>query len=80
MDPYDILKIHRSASEKEIKNAYYKLAKEYHPDKNQQNPKWADIKMKELNSAYSTLIKKGKLKTNETIFIVVLFNNHNYFK
>ena len=31
-DPYKILNLDKNASEKEIKNAYYKLAFKYHPD------------------------------------------------
>ena len=41
-DPYSTLGIARSASEKDIKSAYRKLAKELHPDKNKDNPKASD--------------------------------------
>ena len=37
MDPYTILGINQSSTEQEIKTAYRKLAKEYHPDNNQGN-------------------------------------------
>ena len=40
-DPYTILGIARGATEKDIKSAYRKLAKELHPDRNQDNPKAA---------------------------------------
>ena len=50
-DYYLILGISRNASESEIKSAYYKLAKKYHPDHNPSEPQ----KCKEINEAYSVL-------------------------
>jgi DnaJ-class molecular chaperone len=50
-DPYDILGVPRSASEAEIKKAYRKLAKSYHPDRNANDPKAKD-KFAEVNAAY----------------------------
>lgn len=59
-DPYEVLGISHTASEEEIKSAYRKLAKKYHPDLNGGSPT-AEAKMKEVNEAYAILIKnKGQ--------------------
>lgn len=53
-DYYKILQINKNASMNEIKKAFYKLAKQYHPDINKHDP-LAEIKFKEINEAYSIL-------------------------
>ena len=52
-DYYKILNIERGASKEEIKKAYKKLAKKYHPDLNKE--KEAEKKFKEINEAASVL-------------------------
>jgi DnaJ-class molecular chaperone len=52
-DYYEVLGVARTASEDEIKRAYRKLAKQYHPDRNPDPA--ADAKFKEVQRAYSTL-------------------------
>jgi DnaJ-class molecular chaperone len=54
-DPYDILGIRRSATLAEIKSAFRKLAKIWHPDLNPQRIEEATAKMKKINAAYSRL-------------------------
>ncbi|BDI59734.1 DnaJ C-terminal domain-containing protein [Qipengyuania nanhaisediminis] len=58
-DPYRTLGIARTASEKEIKSAYRKLAKELHPDKNKDNPKAAE-RFSDVTKAYDLLSDKDK--------------------
>jgi len=55
-DPYEVLGISQNASDDEIKAAYRKLAKKYHPDLNGGSAE-AEAKMKEINEAYNILIK-----------------------
>lgn len=58
-DPYSILGVARGASEKDIKSAYRKLAKELHPDANKDNPKATD-RFSEVTQAYDLLSDKEK--------------------
>ncbi|XUU61348.1 DnaJ C-terminal domain-containing protein [Erythrobacter sp. HA6-11] len=58
-DPYQTLGVARTASEKEIKSAYRKLAKELHPDRNKDNPK-ASEKFSKVTNAYDLLSDKDK--------------------
>ena len=58
-DPYSILGVSRNASEKDIKSAYRRLAKELHPDRNQGKPD-ASEKFGKITSAYDLLSDKDK--------------------
>ncbi len=58
-DPYSTLGVARNASEKDIKSAYRKLAKELHPDRNKDNPQAAE-KFSVVTNAYDLLSDKDK--------------------
>lgn len=58
-DYYEVLGISKTASDDEIKKAYRKLAKKYHPDLNKDN-KDAEAKFKEVGEAYEVLSNKEK--------------------
>ena len=51
-DYYEVLGINKNATDDEVKKAYKKLAKKWHPDLNPDNKKEAEDKMKEINEAY----------------------------
>ena len=61
MNPYEVLGLKPGASQDEIKAAYRKLIKQYHPDQYNNNPlkDLADEKMREINAAYDTLTKNA---------------------
>ena len=58
-DYYEVLGVSKTADEDEIKKAFRKLAKQYHPDVNPDN-KESEAKFKEINEAYEVLSDKDK--------------------
>lgn len=69
-DPYKILGVDRNATDEEIKDAYRKLAKKYHPDSYGDNPlaDLAEEKMREINEAYDAIVntRKGRKNTGSS--------------
>ena len=64
-DLYEVLGIERGSTEKEIKTAYRRLARRYHPDVNPGNPE-AEQRFKEIQAAYSLLSDKEKRRQYDT--------------
>lgn len=58
-DPYSVLGVAKGASEKDIKSAFRKLAKKYHPDQNKEDT-GAQAKFAEINQAYEIIGDKEK--------------------
>lgn len=72
-DPYEVLGINRNASKDEVKSAYRKLAKKYHPDMNENNPlkDLAEEKFKEIQWAYDEIMNNNGSSSYEG------YNNSN---
>src|SRR5204863_10058849 len=65
-DYYEVLGVARSASDADIKKAFRKLAREYHPDV-AKNKKQAEEKFKEINEAYDVLGDPSKRKKYDVL-------------
>ncbi len=66
-DYYRIMGLPGDASEEEIKRAYRKLAMQYHPDRNRDDPHSAEI-LKEINGAYHVLGNKERKMTYDLMY------------
>lgn len=58
-DPYTVLGVTPTASDEEVKKAYRKLVKRYHPDMHP-GDKACEVKMKEINAAYDSIVNRDK--------------------
>ena len=70
-DFYKALGVQKSATQDEIKKAYRKLARKYHPDQNQ-GDKVAEEKFKEISEAYQVLSNEEDRKQYDAIRAMVL--------
>ena len=63
-DPYSVLGVSKDATQEEIKKAYRKMGKMYHPDLHPNDPE-ATKKMSEINEAYDMLTHPEKYQNRE---------------
>ena len=66
-DYYQILGVPKNATEKEIKAAYRKLARKWHPDANPNDKEAAEEKFKEIQEAYEVLGDPEKRKKYDAL-------------
>lgn len=66
-DYYAVLGVPKAAAEKDIKSAYRKLARKWHPDANPDNTKEAEEKFKEISEAYEVLGDPEKRKKYDVL-------------
>lgn len=80
MNPYEVLGIKPGASQEEIKSAYRKLVKQYHPDQYRDNPlqELAQQKLAEVNEAYNQLTS-GKSSGNYSSNTSSSYSNNNSY-
>lgn len=80
MNPYEVLGIKPGASQEEIKSAYRKLVKQYHPDQYRDNPlqELAQQKLAEVNEAYNQLTN-GKSSGSYSSNTSSSYSNNNSY-
>ncbi len=78
MNYYEILKIPKTASDRQIKSSYKELVKKYHPDLYVGDKNFAEKKMKEINEAYDILSNPEKKSEYDTYLNTASHSSTNY--
>ncbi|MEQ8163248.1 MAG: DnaJ domain-containing protein, partial [Smithellaceae bacterium] len=78
-DYYQILGVEKDAGEKQIRDAYRRLALMNHPDKNQDNPAAAE-RLKEINESYAVLSDPRKRKEYDALRQTYGSSAYNHFR
>ena len=67
IDPYSVLGVSRNASDDEIKKAYRRMSRKYHPDANINNPnrEQAEEKFKQVQQAYEQIMREREQGSSE---------------
>ena len=73
---YDILQVSPGASDMDIRSAYYKLAKRFHPDRNPQERRLSELRFRLINEAYAHL----KTPAKRTHYNQILKQNKKTYK
>ncbi len=67
---YDILNVHPRASDDDIKRAYLRLVKKFHPDLNPNDRRMAELRLRVINEAYTGIkSRERRAKYNQTMRI-----------
>ena len=72
-DPYSILGVDRNATDEDVKKAYRKLSRQYHPDANINNPKKdeAEAKFKEVQQAYQQIMDETTRLEDSAVLVLM---------
>lgn len=65
---YDVLMVNASSSDSDIRKAYYKLAKRFHPDANPKDRRLSELRFRLINEAYAQLkTKENRMRYNRIL-------------